>query len=221
MGLHLRLNFYYCRHIVKIANLNRMKNKLDKLEEVLKRSGVMRVGELFPLGYPPTYLGELAKRGRAIRQARGIYLHPEANIPAYFSLSLACSKVSGGVICLLSALRYHEIGTQNPRAVWLAIDRKSRLPAVSTPQLRIVRFSGEALTAGIGNVDGPFPLRVYCPAKCVADCFKYRHKIGIEVAIEALKEGWRERRFTIKELDEYARICRVERVLTPYLEAIL
>lgn len=101
------------------------------------------------------------------------------------------------------------------------MDRKSRLPAISAPALRIVRFSGKALTAGVENVDGPFPLRVYCPAKCVADCFKYRRKIGIEVAIEALREGWRERRFTIEELDNYARICRVERILSPYLEAIL
>ena len=179
------------------------------------------MSELPALGFPHTYLGELAKRGRAIRQARGIYLHPDADIPAHFSLAFACRQVNGGVICLLSALRFHEIGTQNPHEVWLALDRKARQPVAASTTLRIVRFSGKALTEGIETVKGPFPLRVYNPAKTVTDCFKYRHKIGIDVAIEALKEGWRERRFTLPELDHYARICRVERILTPYLEAIL
>lgn len=181
----------------------------------------MRVAELVELGYPKSYLGELWKRGRAIRQSRGIYLSPGADIPAHYSLSVACSKTPSGVICLLSALRYHEIGTQSPAEVWLAIDRKARRPVAGATALRIVRFSGKALTEGVESLAGPFPLRVYCPAKCVADCFKYRGKIGIDVAVEALKAGWREGRFTLGELDYYARICRVERVLTPYLEAIL
>lgn len=194
---------------------------LDKLETLLSKQGLMRVAELEKRGFPKTYLGELAKRGRAVKQARGIYCHPNCDIPQSFSLALACSQVPRGVICLLSALRYHEIGTQNPHAVWMAVDRKARLPVAHTTPMQIVRFSGKALTEGIQEINGPFPMRVYSPAKCVADCFKYRNKIGIDVAVEALKEGWRARRFTIAELDHYARICRVERVLTPYLEAIL
>ncbi len=198
-----------------------MNSKLQELEQTLHERGMMRVADLAPLGYPPTYLGELFKRGFALRQSRGIYLHPTADIPSHYSLSLACSKISDGVVCMLSALRYHGIGTQNPHEVWLAIDRKARLPVAGPTELHIVRFSGKALSEGIQTIEGPFPLRVYCPAKCVADCFKYRNKIGLSVAIEALKEGWRDRRFTIAELDHYARICRVERIMTPYLEAIL
>lgn len=198
-----------------------MNNKLNELEKCLRKRGMMRVADLAPLGYPPTYLGELFKRGFALRQSRGTYVHPQADIPSHYSLSLACSKIPSGVICLLSALRYHEIGTQNPHEVWLAVDRKARLPVAGSTDMRIVRFSGKALSEGIQTIDGPFPLRVYCLAKCVADCFKYRNKIGLSVAIEALKDGWRDRRFTIAELDHYARICRVERVITPYLEAIL
>jgi len=198
-----------------------MKSKLEQLEEILRTRGMLRVAELAVLDFPASYLGELEKRGRAVRQSRGVYLHPETDPPSHFSLSVACSKIPGGVICLLSALRYHEIGTQNPHEIWVAVDRKARLPQSDAASLRIVRFSGPALSEGIDTIDAPFPLRVYSPAKCVADCFKYRNKIGLDVAIEALKEGWRERRFTIQELDRYARICRVERVMTPYLEAII
>ena len=195
---------------------------MDRLETLLKKRGILRVRELAALGFPASYLKELAARGRARRQTRGAYIHPDTDIPSHYSLALACKKVPRGVICLLSALRYHEIGTQNPREVWMAIDRKDWSPKTEYPRLRIARFSGAALEAGIETAGGgAFPIRVYCPAKTVADCFKYRQKIGIDVAVEALKSGWRERRFTMAELTRYARICRVEKVMTPYLEAIL
>ena len=195
---------------------------MDRLESLLKKRGILRVRELATLGFPASYLKELAARGRARRQTRGAYIHPDTDIPSHYSLALACKKVPRGVICLLSALRYHEIGTQNPREVWMAIDRKDWSPKTEYPRLRIARFSGAALETGIETAGGgAFPIRVYCPAKTVADCFKYRQKIGIDVAVEALKAGWRERRFTMAELTRYARICRVEKVMTPYLEAIL
>jgi len=193
----------------------------DKLEDLLKKRGLLRVGEAAALGFPKSYLGELAARGRARRQARGVYVCPDADIPAHYSLSIACAKVPKGVICLLSALRYHELGPQNPADVWMAIDRKARYPLLEYPKLRIARFSGEMLESGVETVKGAFPMRVYCPAKTVADCFKYRNKIGIDVAIEALKTGWRERRFTMKELTRYARICNVEKIIAPYVEAIV
>ena len=198
-----------------------MPNHIEDLERMLKERGILRVGELMPLGFPKSYLSELEKRGKAIRQARGVYMHPEADIPPHYSLALACQKVPGGVVCLLSALAYHEIGTQNPHEVWMAIDGKAKLPRVDYPPLRTVRFSGAARHEGVQNIDGPFPIRVYCAAKTVADCFKYRNKFGLDVAVEALREGWRLRRFKISELDHYARICRVQKVITPYLEAIL
>lgn len=198
-----------------------MKNRLDQLESILKERGVLRVGDLLPMGFPKSYLGELEKRGRAIKQARGVYMHPAAEIPMHYTLALACQKTREGVICLLSALAYHEIGTQNPQEVWIAIDRKATPPKTDYPTLRVVYSSGDALRQGVETTTGAFPLRIYNPAKTVADCFKFRNKIGLDVAIEALKDGWRQRRFTINELDRYAKICRVEKVITPYLDAIL
>lgn len=198
-----------------------MPNRLDQLESILKERGVLRVGDLLPLGFPKSYLSELEKRGMAIKQARGVYMHPDADIPSHYALALACQKTPEGVICLLSALAFHEIGTQNPQEVWIAIDGKAKTPKTNYPALRVVHFSGDALNEGVENKEGAFPLRIYNPAKTIADCFKFRNKIGLDVAIEALKDGWRQRRFTINELDRYAKICRVEKVITPYLDAIL
>ncbi len=198
-----------------------MSNRLEQLEQLLKQKGVLRVGDLETFGYPRSYLGELQKRGKAIKQTRGVYMHPDTDIPLHYSLALACKKVPDGVICLLSALSYHGIGTQNPHEVWMAIDRKARIPKVDFPPLRVVRFSGTARTEGVESSDGSFPIRIYNPAKTIADCFKYRNKFGLDIAIEALREGWRNRRFSIDELNHYTRICRVEKVITPYLEAIL
>jgi predicted transcriptional regulator of viral defense system len=134
---------------------------------------------------------------------------------------LACLRLPKGVLCLMSALVYHRIGTQNPNQVWMAIDVKAWRPRVDYPRMRIVRFSGPALSEGIMTVKvGSATLRVYDPAKTVADCFKYRHKIGLEVAVEALREGWRIKKFSLVELAAMARICRVRNVIQPYLEMI-
>lgn len=194
---------------------------LQRLQGILEAQGVLRTGELKSLGFPASYLAELDKRGLAIREMHGIYRAVNADIPAHYSLSIASKKIPNGVICLLSALAYHQIGTQAPHATWIAIDRKAHLPQPDAISLKIVRFSGDALTEGVTEIPAPFPLRVYNPAKTIADCFKYRNKFGLDVALEALRDGWRNRRFTIEELNHYARICRVENVITPYLEAIL
>ena len=118
-----------------------MPNQLEKLEKILKARGILRVGELAPMGFPPSYLSELEKREKAIKHARGVYMHPDADIPNHYSLALACQQSPNGVICLLSALAYHEIGTQNPQEVWLAIDRKAKAPVMDYPPLRLLRFS--------------------------------------------------------------------------------
>jgi len=126
-----------------------------------------------------------------------------------------------GAVCLLSALQFHGIGTQSPYQVLVAIDMDAKRPRVEHPPIRIVRFSGKALTAGVEKhkIEG-VPVRVYSVAKTVADCFKYRNKIGLEVALEALKECRRERRCSMDELWKYAKIWRVANVMRPYLEAI-
>jgi predicted transcriptional regulator of viral defense system len=129
--------------------------------------------------------------------------------------------VPQGVVCLISALRFHELGTQLPHQIWLAIDRRARRPALKYPPLRIVRYSGAALTEGIEvhQLEGQ-SVRVYNVAKTLADCFKYRNKIGLDVALEALREAWRSRRFTMADMHRYAGICRVQRVMQPYLEVM-
>jgi predicted transcriptional regulator of viral defense system len=150
-----------------------------------------------------------------------VYAPAEQEISGTHDWDLACLQLPKGVLCLLSALVYHQIGTQNPAAVWMAIDVKAWRPRVKYPPMRVVRFSGSALTHGVMVVQaGHATLRVYSPAKTVADCFKYRHKIGLEVAVEALREGWRAKKFSLEELARAARVCRVRRVIQPYLEML-
>ncbi len=136
-------------------------------------------------------------------------------------LHYEAASVPGGVICLLSALQFHDIGTHMPSQVWMALDRRAWRPRLSHPPLRVVRFTGAALTAGVERhkIEGR-TVQVYGVAKTLADCFKYRNKIGIDVAMEALREAWRHKRFSMDDLDRFAAVCRVQRVMQPYLESL-
>lgn len=162
------------------------------------------------------------RAGALERVARGRYRLPDTPITEHHGLALVAAAVPKAVICLLSALSFHQIGTQLPHEVWVALDRRTRRPSLSYPRLRVFRFGGKALTEGIEAhpVEGE-TVRVYCVAKTIADVFKYRNKIGLDVALEALREAWRARRFTMDEIHRYARVCRVERVMRPYLEALV
>jgi predicted transcriptional regulator of viral defense system len=192
----------------------------DRVSNLFRRSGMVRVRDLRRQGLHPEVLRRLLAEGKIVRVARGVYISADSEPSENHSLAQAAKQVPHGVICLLSALRFHEVGTQNPFQVWMALDRRARKPQVRRPQLRVVRFSLAALTAGIEqhSLEG-VPVRIYNVAKTVADCFKYRHKIGLDVAIEALREGLRDRRFTRDELWRYAKICRVANIMRPYLEA--
>jgi len=185
-----------------------------------RRQGV-RTRELAERGMHRQALSRLVASGDLERVARGLYRVPASPISEHHGLALAGGAVPRGVICLLSALRFHGIGTQLPSEVWIAIDRRARRPALKYPPLRIVRYTGAALTEGVRvhRVEGQ-TVRVYDIAKTLADCFKYRNKIGLDVALEALGEAWRARRFKMDELDHYAEVCRVRRVMRPYLEAL-
>ena len=138
------------------------------------------------------------------------------------ALAQVATRIPRAVVCLLSALRFHELTTQVPHEVWIALSEKARRPRLDFPPLRVVRFSGRALTEGIEThrIEGT-DVRITSVAKTVADCFKYRHKIGLDVALEALREAWRQRRLTTSELDHFARVCRVSRVMRPYLESLV
>jgi predicted transcriptional regulator of viral defense system len=148
-------------------------------------------------------------------------MRPDATVEEHHALAEVGKRVPKGTICLLSALRFHNLTTQIPHETWVALDRKARLPKVDYLPLRVVRFSGAALQEGQEQhtIEG-VRVRIYNPAKTVADCFKYRNKIGLDVALEALREAWRNRSTTMSDLTRYARICRVNNIMRPYLESL-
>ena len=195
--------------------------RVKALKLARRRQG-LRSGELAPAGIHRQVLSRLVATGEVERLARGIYRLAERPITEHHGLAVACTAVPNSVVCLLSALQFHGIGTQLPPEVWIAIDRRARRPALKYPPLRIVRYSGQALTQGIQThqLEGQ-PVRIYSVAKTLADCFKYRNKIGLDVALEALREAWHARRFSMAELDRHAIVCRVQRVMRPYLEALV
>ncbi len=193
----------------------------ERLLRLARRRGILATREAVEHGIHRQVLTRLVREGLLERVGRGRYRLPEGPISEHHGLALAAAAVPHGVICLLSALAFHEIGTQVPHEVWMAIDRRARRPALRHPPLRILRFTGEALSEGVEThrIEGQ-TVRVYGVAKTVADAFKYRNKIGLDVALEALREAWSAGRFTMDEIERYARICRVERVMRPYLEAL-
>jgi predicted transcriptional regulator of viral defense system len=193
----------------------------EQVFDLVKKAGVFRPRDLDSHGIPREYLVRLCRKGLVQRVGRGLYTVVDADLSEHHSLAEASKKIPHGVICLLSALRFHGLTTQAPFEVWIAIDVKARKPRSDGPPLRIVRFSGAALDSGIEDqlIQG-VTVRVYSAAKTVADCFKYRNKIGLDVALEALRECWRERRCTMDDLWADAKICRVSNVMRPYLESL-
>jgi len=187
---------------------------------IVRELGIVRPADLESRGIPRGQIYRLLRAGLVERRARGIYVATEHPLTAEHTLAQVAKRIPSAVFCLLTALRFHELTTQAPAEVWIALSQKARKPRLDYPRLRVARFSGPALTEGIEthrveNVD----LRVYSAAKTVADCFKYRNKIGLDVAVEALRD-FSHRRGDTTELARYARICRVTRVMQPYLDAI-
>jgi predicted transcriptional regulator of viral defense system len=188
---------------------------------LVREHGVLRPRDLAAHGLDPKYLSRLERTGRLERVGRGLYVSPDAAVHEHHTLAEVSKRVPHGVVCLLSALRFHEIGTQNPYQVWLAIDQDARPPKEPGLPVRIVRFSGEAMRSGVEthDIEG-VPVHVYNVAKTVADCFKYRNKIGLDVALEALREVRQERRSSMDALWHFAKIDRVANVMRPYMEAL-
>jgi hypothetical protein len=150
-----------------------------------------------------------------------VYRLRDAEVDEHYTLAEVATRIPSGVICLLSALRYHEIGTQSPAEVWVAIGEKSHRPTITTPRLRVVRFSGPAMHEGVEHhlLNG-VSVPITSMPKTVADCFKYRSKIGLDVALEALRDCLENRRCTREELHASAKVCRVSNVMRPYMEAL-
>jgi predicted transcriptional regulator of viral defense system len=193
----------------------------ERLLRLARKHDILTIEEVKGAGIHTQALTRAVERRALERVARGRYRLPGRAATEHHGLALASAAVPRGVVCLMSALAFHGIGTQAPFEVWIAVDRRARQPALEYPPLRVVRFSGRALTEGVEThqIEGQ-AVRVYNVAKTLADLFKYRNKIGLDVALEALREAWRDRRFSVDEVDRYAKVCRVERVMRPYLEAL-
>lgn len=164
---------------------------------------------------------QLVEAGTVAKVARGLYRQTNIKPDEFETVAMVASAVNGAIVCLLSALVLHRIGTQTPHEVWIALNRKARKPTALPARVRIVRFSGPMLTYGIQtrSVLG-VPVRVTSPARTVVDCFRYRNKLGLDVALEALRDAIRSRRATVDEIVRAAEVCRVRTVIRPYLEAL-
>lgn len=188
---------------------------------LIEQQGLARPKDLEARGISRAQLSRLVKAGLVLRQARGIYVAARHEPTAQHTLAQVAKRVPEAVFCLLTALRFHGLTTQSPAEVWIALPEKARRPRLDYPRLRIARFSAAALTEGIDRhrIEG-VTLRVTSPAKTVADCFKYRNKIGVDVAVEALRDFNRKHRGGASDQARFARMCRVTRVMQPYLDAI-
>jgi predicted transcriptional regulator of viral defense system len=197
-------------------------NISEKVIEYVKKSGTVRPNELAGIGVDPSWLHLLAKEGELERIGRGLYRITGAEHSIHIAIADLSKQIPFGVICLLSAMSFHKVGTQLPHETWMALPPGAWVPKRPVWPMRVLRFSGEAYSKGVEThlIDG-VPVKVYGVAKTVADCFKFRNNTGLDVALEALREGWRGKHFTIDELTAQSRICRVERIMTPYVEAMV
>jgi predicted transcriptional regulator of viral defense system len=193
----------------------------ERLLTLVKSQGTIRTREAIALDIHPEYLRRLVQKGILLKSGRGMYTYIDAEISENHSLAVASHRVPRGIICLFSALQFHGIGTPAPFETWLAIDVNARTPNAESLPLRIVYMSGLALTTGIEThtIEG-IAVQIFNPAKTIVDCFKYRHKIGLDVALEALRDVWESRRCSMDELWKYAKICRMSKVMRPYLESL-
>ena len=190
--------------------------------ELARRQQLLSAADLRAHGWSPQLLLKLHRTGQLQRVTRGLYSLPDSEMTEHQTLVEVCRRVPKAVVCLLSALQFHEIGTQLPHEVWIALPEATQTPAIDYPSLRIARLRGEAYSEGIETiVEHGSTIRVYGPAKTITDCFKFRHKVGLDVALEALKEAWRQRKLKIDEVTRFAKINRVAQVMQPYLEAVV
>lgn len=195
---------------------------VPSLAELFKETPILRSKDLEKAGFKRIALSRLVASGEIQRLRRGLYCLPEYRMNEYGDLAIVGKRIPEALICLLSALRYHELTTQAPTEIWIAIDRKSRAPTFEYPSLKVVRFGQQALTYGVEmkTVEGVM-IRITTIEKTIADCFKYRNKVGLDVALEALRDAVQKRSLNRDELWRCARIDRVANVIRPYLEALV
>lgn len=192
----------------------------QRILNLLDQKGLLRPTDLDAVGVPRVVLTRMKAAGLLVQVERGLYRRPDAEISEHETLTVIATKVPQAVFCLLTALQFHELTTQLPRQVWIAMPRGSHVPKLGYPPLRMIQATGEAYAAGIEVVErDQVPIRVYSVAKTVVDCFKHRNTVGLDVALEALKDARAQKKASSDALWHYAKICRVANVMRPYLEA--
>lgn len=196
-------------------------SKSERIVELAKKYGVLRPKDLVPHGIQAEYLRRLCDKGQIKKVGRGSYVLADTQMSTALSLAIVGRAVPNGVICLQSALAFHGIGDQPAREVFVAIERRAARPRVDYPEVRVARLGGPAFTEGaethaIENVK----VKIYSLEKTLADLFKFRNKIGPHIAVDALRASMSDRGLNMKKLWHYAKLCRVERVMKPYVDAL-
>jgi len=195
--------------------------KSEKLLRQIQKRGIVRSRDFAELGFSTYLFQRLLRDGRLEKVGRGLYHVPDYQASSEYSLAIAAKKIPNGVICLLSALRYHQLTMANPPEIWMAIPEKSRAIRSQEVTIRFVRWSAPLFFSGIQihHFEG-VPVKITSPARTVADCFKYRNKIGLDFAIEALRDAINHKVCTRQEIHTFAKLCRVQTVMRPYMESI-
>ncbi|MEM9055923.1 MAG: AbiEi antitoxin N-terminal domain-containing protein [Pseudomonadota bacterium] len=195
----------------------------ERLAALARSSGeIISASDAQAHGISRVQLSRMVERGQLCKAGRGLYFRPEAELSALQDLAFVGKRVPKAVVCLISALRFHEITSQQPYEVWVAVAAGIRSPNIDYPPTRVVHFSAESFDEGAERhtIDG-VEVRVYSVEKTVVDCFKFRNKIGLDVALEALHDAWQQRRCDLGKLRQYAALCRMTNVMQPYLESLL
>jgi predicted transcriptional regulator of viral defense system len=197
------------------------KTHTQRILDLASQRGLLRASDLDTISSPRVVLTRMTAAGLLERVGRGLYRLPDAQISEFESLALVATRVPQAVFCLLTALQFHGLTTQLPRQVWIAMPRGSHSPQIDYPPIRTVQMAGSAHLVGIEeHLCSGVKLRIYSPAKTVVDCFKHRNKIGLDVALEALRDAWRMRKASADDLWRYAQACRVANVMRPYMEVV-
>ena len=193
----------------------------ERLLQLAQQKGLLRPSDLAALGIPRVYLTRLTAGGKLVKAGRGLYRLAETSLSESESLAIVAARAPQAVFCLLTALQFHGLTTQLPRQVWIALPQGSHAPKMDYPPVKLIQYTGDAFTQAIEThrID-QVDIRVYSVAKTVADCFKHRNKIGLDVALEALKDARSQKKASADDLWRYAKICRVANVMRPYLEAV-
>ena len=203
----------------KLTGVSHPKRK--QVLELARSKGLLRPRDVAQFGITPEYLNKLHRDGFLERVSRGLYRLPNGEPTQHSQLAEVAKRVPRAVVCLISALNFHDLTTQIPHQLWLAIPLRDRTPRIEYPPLKILRYSDASLKYGVEHhIVDSVDVKIFSPAKSVADCFKFRNQVGLDVAMDALREVWRDKKATADELWIAAKVCRMTNVMRPYLEAV-